>query len=81
MYDETFTVAEILTLIVDYYGLEETVENTLCLRYVTHVGENREGSWQMLLDHDTIQEHQIRTEDGNQRQLTLDDTALLCFLP
>jgi hypothetical protein len=81
LYDGMFTIAEILTLIVDYYGLEETIENTLCLRYVTHVGENRERSWQMLLDHDTIQEHQIRTEDGNQRQLTLDDTNLFCFLP
>ncbi len=45
LYDGMFTIAEILTLIVDYYGLEETIENTLCLRYVTHVGENRERSW------------------------------------
>jgi hypothetical protein len=44
LYDEVFTLAELLTLIVDYYRLEETIENTLCLRYVTHIGENREQS-------------------------------------
>jgi hypothetical protein len=81
LYNENYTVTELLALIVAYYGLEETAENTLCLRYVTHIGENRERSWQTLLDHDTIQEHQIRTEDGNQRQLTMDNTNIFCFLP
>ena len=64
LYEDNYTVAEILLLVIEYYELEEDVELTICIRYVTHVGVNRTRSWVRLREHERIEDQQIRTEEG-----------------
>ena len=42
---------------------------------------NRTRSWVGLREHERIEDQQIRTEEGVQRQLTIDDAELFCYLP
>ena len=42
---------------------------------------NRTRSWVRLREHERIEDQQIRTEEGVQRQLTIDDVELFCYLP
>ena len=39
--DPTYTTTELMTLVADYYELDDDVAEALCLRYVTHVGGGR----------------------------------------
>ncbi len=64
LYEDNFTVAEILLLVVEYYELEEDVELTICIRYVTHVGLHRTRTWVRLCEHERIEDKQVRTEEG-----------------
>ncbi len=66
LYEDNYNVAKLLTLISDYYELQEDIEETLCLRYVTHAGINGVRTWERMLDHEAIENHIITTQDGNQ---------------
>jgi hypothetical protein len=81
LYNDNYTNAEILLLVKEYYELEEDVELTICIRYVTRAGVNRTRSWVRLREHERIEDQQVRTEEGVQRQLTIDDAELFCYLP
>jgi hypothetical protein len=66
---------------MEYYELEEDIELTICIQYVTHVGVNRTRTWVRLHEHERIEDQQIRTEEEVQQQLTIDDAELFCYLP
>jgi hypothetical protein len=67
-------------LVVEYYELEEDIELTICIRYMTHVGVNRTRTWVRLCEHERIEDQQTRTEKGVQQQLTIDNAKLFCYL-
>jgi hypothetical protein len=61
LYEDNYTVAEILLLVVEYYELEEDVELTIYIQYITHVGVNITRTWVRLCEHERIEDQQIRT--------------------
>jgi hypothetical protein len=79
--DPTFTATELLTLVADYYELDDDVAEALCLRYVTHVGGERNRRTITMRGNETIPEIFITTLEGNQRALTIDDVTISCFYP
>jgi hypothetical protein len=79
--DDTYTANEILTLIVDYYDLDEDVAQALCLRYYTHQGQQRQRTTITMRLHETLQQIEITEANGNVRQLTIEDLTISCFYP
>jgi hypothetical protein len=79
LYEDNYTITEILLVVIEYYELEEDIELTICIQYVTHVGVNRTRTWVRLCEHERIKDQQIRTEEGVQRKLTIDeDYSAIC---
>ncbi len=79
--DATYTMMELSQLIVDFFELGDDVAETLCFRYVTHVGEERRRVYRTLLENETIENKVFIDEEGNQQQLTINCAELSCFLP
>ncbi len=64
LYKDNYTNAEILLLVKEYYELEEDVELTVCIQYVTRAGVSRTRRWVRLREHERIEDQQVRTEEG-----------------
>ena len=79
--DPTYTMDELSHLITNFYQLEDDVAESLCFRYVTHVGQERTRRWITILGHDTIQNKTLRNAEGGEVQLTINDIELSCYLP
>ncbi len=63
--DDTYTMAKLCQLIVDYFELGDDVADTLCFRYPTHIGEERRRAYETLLDNDTIEGKTFINEEGH----------------
>ncbi len=68
-------------LITNFYQLEDDVAESLCFRYVTHVGQKRAKWWITIFGHDTIKNKTFRKTEGDEVHLTIQDVDLSCFLP
>ncbi len=62
--------SDVLRLIVDYYNLDEDVEDYLCLRYKTY-GGNGQDRIKILSEEETLEGKTLRQQDGIERALTL----------
>ncbi len=76
--DPTYTSTKLLTLIADYSELDEDVATALCLRYVTHAGEENNRRAIKLRANETLPEIIIITNEGNHQTLTINDVTLSC---
>ncbi len=79
--DPTFTTAEILVLVAEYHELEDDVADDLCLRYVMHVGAERNERTITLRANNTIPQIIITTLEGHKRERTNNDITISCFYP
>ncbi len=69
-----------LWLIVDYYNLDEDIEDYICLRYKTYGGNGQERI-KILIEDGTIEGKTQRQQDGLQCALTIADLDLFLKLP
>ncbi len=62
--DPTYNIAELTTLIAEFYDLNPDIEDMLCFRY--HNYNRQQMRWITLLEQDTLQNKIITTEQGEQ---------------
>jgi len=79
--DNTYSIDELIALIINEYNLDEEMEAALRFRYVTHVGVNRKKKYIELRGNDSIAGKTYRDETGIEHELTIEDVALNFFLP
>jgi hypothetical protein len=72
--------SDVLRLIVDYYNLDEDIEDYLCLKYKTYGGNGQERI-KILSEKETLEGKILRQQDGIERALTLEDIDLYLKLP
>jgi hypothetical protein len=79
--DPTYTMDELSHLISNYYQLEDVISESLCFRYITHIGPERTRSFIRILGHDAIENKTFVNEHGSEVQLTIDAVEISCYLP
>jgi hypothetical protein len=79
--DEMNMMDELSHLAANFYELQEDVEGSLSYQYVTHVGAQRRRSFIRIFGHETIENKFFINEEGNQRQLTINQVELSCCQP
>ena len=71
LYEDNYTITEILLVVIEYYELEEDIELTICIQYVTHVGMNRTRTW------DYVNMKELKINKSEQRKEYNDNSPLM----
>jgi hypothetical protein len=83
LHTENLTFGELQELVANNYVLDEDIADSLCFRFITHVGIQRRRTYERMHFDETNKntDKQRTNENGEVNNLTLDDLEITCFNP